>query len=63
MDKASDFGSEDWGFESLRGRLFLFPFFPPFAVCSCFGRQVHYRDAAEAYRFQSKSNPGSKEAD
>ena len=24
MDKASDFGSEDWGFESLRGR-FLFP--------------------------------------
>ena len=23
MDKASDFGSEDWGFESLRGR-FLF---------------------------------------
>lgn len=24
MDKASDFGSEDWGFESLRGR-----FFPP----------------------------------
>ena len=23
MDKASDSGSEDWGFESLRGRLFL----------------------------------------
>ena len=23
MDKASDFGSEDWGFESLRGRFFL----------------------------------------
>ena len=23
MDKASDFGSEDWGFESLRGRIFL----------------------------------------
>lgn len=24
MDKASDFGSEDWGFESLRGRVFFF---------------------------------------
>ena len=23
MDKASDFGSEDWGFESLRGQIFL----------------------------------------
>ncbi len=28
MDKASDFGSEDWGFESLQGRFFpLLPFF------------------------------------
>ena len=24
MDKASDFGSEDWGFESLRGRFSTF---------------------------------------
>ena len=23
MDKASDFGSEDWGFESLRGHIFF----------------------------------------
>ena len=23
MDKASDFGSEDWGFESLRGHIFI----------------------------------------
>lgn len=27
MDKASDFGSEDWGFESLRGRTFCSFFF------------------------------------
>ena len=26
MDKASDFGSEDWGFESLRGRILIFFF-------------------------------------
>ena len=25
MDKASDFGSEDWGFKSLRGRFFSPP--------------------------------------
>ena len=24
MDRASDYGSEGWGFESLRGRFFLF---------------------------------------
>ena len=29
MDKASDFGSEDWGFESLRGRILIFFFFNP----------------------------------
>ena len=28
MDKASDFGSEDWGFESLRGHIFK-PFWKP----------------------------------
>ena len=28
MDKASDFGSEDWGFESLRGRILIFFFNP-----------------------------------
>ena len=27
MDKASDFGSEDWGFESLRGHIFFSPLF------------------------------------
>ena len=32
MDKASDFGSEDWGFESLRGRFFFPPTFFAYIV-------------------------------
>ena len=46
MDKASDFGSEDWGFESLRGRFFFFLLSFAFA-------KVQYKAVCRTYRLDT----------
>ena len=55
MDKASDFGSEDWGFESLRGRMFcfnniLFSIILPFLEIKC----RNYKEKDEKTRTDHK---------
>ena len=57
MDKASDFGSEDWGFESLRSRPFFFFFFSlstfPYILFMVSHSSTQEHDSYGAFRSQN----------